>query len=132
MINEGVSHRELLNDSEPGQAKKSTAGGSNKRLKTEKGVSSSLVVASKIEKMLPLMEKTSMNIERMANSFFHEDPLMIRKGTLFEELSNVEGLSQDQVMSAAMILMKEDRLSQLYYQLPTNEEKLCFFVRLIN
>ncbi|CAI0384831.1 unnamed protein product [Linum tenue] len=84
------------------------------------------------EKMRPLMEKATMNIERMANSFCHEDPLMIRRGTLFEELSQLEALSQDQVISAAMILMKEDGIAQSYYQLPTDEEKVHFLYRLIN
>ncbi|CAL1354869.1 unnamed protein product [Linum trigynum] len=132
MINEGINHRDLLDVPESGRAKSPKASGSNKRSKTDKKSSSSLAIATEIEKMLPLMEKTTMNIERMANSFCHEDPLMIRRGTLFEELSKVEGLSQDQVITTAMVLVKDDRIAQLYYQLPTDEEKLHFLLRLIN
>ncbi|CAL1361396.1 unnamed protein product [Linum trigynum] len=133
MINEGINHRELLEDPEPVRAKTTNATGSNKRSKIDRSSkSSSVVVASEIEKMCPLMEKATMNIERMANSFCHEDPLMIRRGTLFEELSQLEGLSQDQVISAAMILMKEDGIAQLYFQLSTDEEKVHFLFRLIN
>ncbi|CAL1411174.1 unnamed protein product [Linum trigynum] len=88
MINEGVNHRELLDEPETGRGKTTNVAGGNKRSKTDKS-STSHVVAAEIEKMRPLMEKASMNIDRMANSFCHEDPLMIRRGSLFEELSNV-------------------------------------------
>ncbi|CAI0403619.1 unnamed protein product [Linum tenue] len=131
MINEGVNHRELLDEPETGRGKTTNVAGGNKRSKTDKS-STSHVVAAEIEKMRPLMEKASMNIERMANSFCHEDPLMIRRGSLFKELSNVEGLTQDQVLSAAIILVKDDRIAQLYYQLPTDEKKLHFLLGLIN
>ncbi|CAL1356152.1 unnamed protein product [Linum trigynum] len=132
MINEGINHRELLEDPKPAGSKATNASVSNKRSKIDRSSTSSAVVASEIVKIYPLMEKANMNIERMANSFCHEDPLMIRRETLFEELSQLEGLSQDQVISAALILVKEDRIAQLYYQLPTDEEKLAFLFRLIN
>ncbi|CAL1408225.1 unnamed protein product [Linum trigynum] len=124
MINEGVNHRDLLDDPDIGRAKANANPKTSKKAKIDKSSSSCHVVAVDIEKMRPLMEHTTVNIERMANSFCHEDPLMIRRGSLFEELSNMEGLTHDQVISAAMILVKDDRIAQMYYQLPTDEEKL--------
>ncbi|CAI0474273.1 unnamed protein product [Linum tenue] len=131
IINEGVDHRDLLDSPRAGRGKTTNVEGINKRQKTDKSAASSQVVAAEIEKMRPLMEKTTSNIERMANSFCHEDSLMLRRDTLFEELSSMEGLSQDEVLSAAIVLMKEDRLAHLFYQLPTDEERLNFLLRLI-
>ncbi|CAL1353621.1 unnamed protein product [Linum trigynum] len=132
IINEGVSHRTFLKVPESAPSKPTKSSGSNKRSRNSKDETSTSVVACEIAKLNPLMEKATMNIEKMANSFCLEDELTVRRGRLYEELSKVEGLTSEQCISAAMVLIKDDRIAQLYYQLPTEEEKFHFLLRIID
>ncbi|CAL1382787.1 unnamed protein product [Linum trigynum] len=132
IINEGVEHRTFIDPPKSGPAKPSNSLGSNKRSRNDKKESAGTIVASKISKLQPLMEKATINIEKMANSFCLEDELTIRRGHLYEELSKVKGLSSEQCISAAMLLIKDDRIAQLYYQLPIEDEKFHFLLRIIN
>ncbi|CAN1189859.1 hypothetical protein LINPERHAP2_LOCUS40156 [Linum perenne] len=89
-------------------------------------------MTEEIAKFHPLLEKTAASIERMVNSLCHDDDIMIRRGSLYSEISAVDGLSNDQVVAATLALMKDDQAAQLYRQLPTDEDKFNFLISLIN
>ncbi|CAL1354282.1 unnamed protein product [Linum trigynum] len=129
MINEGVNHRTILQEQqESGLTRTSPPTGNNKRARNEAAKSA---IASEISKLQPIMEQTTMNIERIANSFCKDDELTVKRASLYDELSKMEGLTSGQVISAAMLLFKDDRMAQLYYQLP-EVERMTFLLRMIN
>ncbi|CAN1128741.1 Uncharacterized protein At2g29880 [Linum perenne] len=132
MINEGVDGRTYLNVESKGRAKTSSASASSKRTKMDKSETYISEVGSEISKFHPLMEQASVNIERIANNFQQDSDLTSRRANLYNELSMIDGLSHDQVLSAAIVLMKDVCMAQLYYQLPSDEEKLEFLLRIIN
>ncbi|CAN1339071.1 hypothetical protein LINPERPRIM_LOCUS38317 [Linum perenne] len=63
-----------------------------------------------IAKFHPLLEKTTTSIERTINSVCHDDDIMIRRGSLYNEILIVGGLSNDQFVAAALALMKDDQV----------------------
>ncbi|CAN1177997.1 hypothetical protein LINPERHAP2_LOCUS33429 [Linum perenne] len=83
-------------------------------------------------KLHPLLEKTASSIERMVNSICHDDDIQFRRGNLYSELAAMDGLSHDQVVAASLALMKDDQAAQLFYQLPTEEDKFSFVLSIIN
>ncbi|CAN1125794.1 hypothetical protein LINPERPRIM_LOCUS4659 [Linum perenne] len=128
MINEGVDGRTYLNVESKGRAKTSSASASSNRTKMDKSETYINEVGSEISKFHPLMEQASVNIERIANNFQQDSDLTSRSANLYNELSMIDGLSHDQVLSAAIVLMKDVCMPQLYYQLPSDVEKLEFLV----
>ncbi|CAN1269442.1 hypothetical protein LINPERPRIM_LOCUS13584 [Linum perenne] len=94
------------------------------------------VVASEMTKEIAkfhsLLEKTATSIERMVNSLCHDNNIVIRRVSLYSEIVVVDGLSSDQVVAAALTLMKDDQAAQLYRQLPIDEDKFNFLTSLIN
>ncbi|CAN1262326.1 hypothetical protein LINPERPRIM_LOCUS11242 [Linum perenne] len=125
MINQGIDGRNMMNVA----SRVSASTGTSKKPRKE-------VVATgmteEIAKFHPLLEKTAASIERMVNSLCHDDDIMIRRGSLYSEISAVDGLSNDQVVAATLALMKDDQAAQLYRQLPTDEDKFNFLISLIN
>ncbi|CAN1313983.1 hypothetical protein LINPERPRIM_LOCUS29150 [Linum perenne] len=128
MINQGIDGRNMLRQ-ENVTSRASTSTGTSKKPRRE-------VIATgmtdEIAKFHPLLEKTAANIERMVNSLCHDDDIRIRRGNLYSEISVVDGLSHDQVVAASLALMKDDQATQLYRQLPTDEDKFNFLISLIN
>ncbi|CAN1177995.1 hypothetical protein LINPERHAP2_LOCUS33429 [Linum perenne] len=124
MINQGIDGRNMAATS-----KTSASTGTSKRPRKE-------VVASgmtdEIAKLHPLLEKTASSIERMVNSICHDDDIQFRRGNLYSELAAMDGLSHDQVVAASLALMKDDQAAQLFYQLPTEEDKFSFVLSIIN
>ncbi|CAN1147678.1 hypothetical protein LINPERHAP2_LOCUS16008 [Linum perenne] len=124
MINQGIDGRNMAATS-----KTSASTGTSKRPRKE-------VVASgmidEIAKLHPLLEKTASIIERMVNCICHDDNIQFRRGDLYSELAAMDGLSHDQVVAASLALMKDDRAAQLFYQLPTEEDKFSFLLSIIN
>ncbi|CAN1178840.1 hypothetical protein LINPERPRIM_LOCUS36959 [Linum perenne] len=124
MINQGIDGRNMAATS-----KTSASTGTSKRPRKE-------VVASgmtdEIAKLHPLLEKTASSIERMVNSICHDNDIQFRRGNLYSELATMDGISHDQVVAASLALMKDDRAAQLFYQLPTEEDKFSFVLSIIN
>ncbi|CAN1125792.1 hypothetical protein LINPERPRIM_LOCUS4659 [Linum perenne] len=123
-----VDGRTYLNVESKGRAKTSSASASSNRTKMDKSETYINEVGSEISKFHPLMEQASVNIERIANNFQQDSDLTSRSANLYNELSMIDGLSHDQVLSAAIVLMKDVCMPQLYYQLPSDVEKLEFLV----
>ncbi|CAL1390209.1 unnamed protein product [Linum trigynum] len=69
----------------------------------------------------------------LRDTFIRPNGLKVAKGFYYlcdAGYSNCEGVVQ--CRGVVTRSSDEDRIAQLYYQLPTNEERLCFLLRLIN
>ncbi|CAI0474830.1 unnamed protein product [Linum tenue] len=132
MVHDEVDHGTLLSDeTDAGKTQPGTSIGSNKKPRHERNVAVITAVTAEIGKLQPVMEQTATDVHRIANSFCMEDDLIARRRSLFDELSKVEGLTRNQVLQAAMVLVKDVSLADLCYQLPT-EDQLSFLLQLIN